>query len=307
MDLTHRVATIPILVLTAALAITQGNRLAAQNTTIVRALAPPPADTCRAPANRIVGENCRAGNPREEWDIYNAGDPDIQGFATEASVNAGDTVSFKVKSHSPRYRIDIYRMGWYGGQGARLVQTLRPSVPLPQAQPECRVHSQTRLVDCGNWKVSAAWPVPRDAVSGVYAARLVREDDEPTSWRSEELDQAPLEKPAPLPHAYGALGLGQLRDVLEEKRASHILFVVRDDGGKSDVLVQLSDSDVGGVQSVWRNEPVRLDARDPGRARHCRRHPGSPVARLHGELQPPARQSRGLAPGSVLQLANIPW
>ena len=67
------------------------------------------------------------------------------------------------------------------------------------------------LVDCGNWKVSAAWRVPPDAVSGVYVARLVREDDEPTSWRSEELEQAPLEKPAPLPHAYGALGLGNSR------------------------------------------------------------------------------------------------
>ena len=79
MDLTHRVATIPILVLTAALAITQGNRLAAQNTTIVRALAPPPADTCRAPANKIVAENCRARQPAEEWDIYNAGDPTSRG------------------------------------------------------------------------------------------------------------------------------------------------------------------------------------------------------------------------------------
>ena len=34
---------------------------------------------------------------------------------------------------------------------------------------------------------------------------------------------------APLPHAYGALGLGKLANALKEPRASHIYFVVRDD------------------------------------------------------------------------------
>ncbi|MQA30020.1 MAG: hypothetical protein GEU82_09305 [Luteitalea sp.] len=198
-------------------------------------------DPCRTPGNKVVAENCRPGNPREEWDIYNAGDPDIQGFATDISVNLGERVEFKIKTHSPRYRIDIYRTGWYGGRGARLVETVRPSAPLPQTQPECRIHNQTRLVDCGTWKVSAAWQVPRDGVSGVYLARLVREDDEPTSWRSEELDQPPIEKPAALPHAYGALGLGRLRDALTEKRASHIVFVVRDDAARSEILLQTSD------------------------------------------------------------------
>ena len=84
----------------------------------------PARNVCAAPANSIVAENCKQGNPREEWDIYNIGDPQIQGFATEISTNLGDTVQFKVKTHSPRYRIDIYRMGWYGGSGARL---FRPS------------------------------------------------------------------------------------------------------------------------------------------------------------------------------------
>jgi hypothetical protein len=68
-------------------------------------------------------------------------DPQIQGFATEMSINLGETAQFKVKTHSPRYRIDIYRMGWYGGNGARLIQTIQPSVSLPQAQPECIVHN----------------------------------------------------------------------------------------------------------------------------------------------------------------------
>ena len=116
---------------------------------------PAAADPCAAPANKVVAENCRAGNPREEWDVNGSGDPEIQGFATDMSVPLGGTIQFKVKTHSPRYRIDLYRVGWYGGRGARLIQTIRPSATLPQAQPDCRVHAQTRLVDCGNWAVSA--------------------------------------------------------------------------------------------------------------------------------------------------------
>ena len=198
-------------------------------------------DPCVSPANRIVAENCLPGNPREEWDVGFEGDPEIQGFATDISVNLGETVSFKIRTHSPSYRIDIYRMGWYGGAGARLIETFRPSASLPQAQPDCRIHTNMRFVDCGNWKVSASWEVPADGVSGVYVARLVREDDEPEPWRSEGDRGFPTERPPEGPHAYGALGLGALRDALKEKRASHIVFVVRDDAGGSDVLVQTSD------------------------------------------------------------------
>ena len=51
----------------------------------------------------------------------------------------------------------------------------------------------------------------------------------------------PTDRPLTGPHAYGANGVGALRDALLEKRASHVLFVVRDDAGRSDVLVQTSD------------------------------------------------------------------
>jgi N,N-dimethylformamidase beta subunit-like protein len=53
---------------------------------------------------------------------------------------------------------------------------VRPSVALPQVQPACRRNAPTGLFDCGNWADSASWTVPDDAVSGVFAARLVRED-----------------------------------------------------------------------------------------------------------------------------------
>src|SRR5581483_7430463 len=95
------------------------------------------ADSCSTPANAIVAENCLPGNPASEWDISGAGDTTIQGFATDISVNRGQTISFKVNTNASAYRIDIYRIGFYSGNGARKVATITPSATLPQTQPAC--------------------------------------------------------------------------------------------------------------------------------------------------------------------------
>ncbi len=207
---------------------------------------------CEKPANKIVAENCKPGNPSEEWDINGAGDPAIQGFATDVSVTLGQTVYFKIETHSPKYRIDIYRMGYYGGMGARKLTTIHPSAPLPQAQPPCLSDPVTRLLDCGNWLTSASWAVPSDATSGFYFARLVREDSELSNWRADNSQVrefyyrgtdmvSPEEPPPPEPHGYGGLGLGRLANALKEPRASHIYFIIRDDEGESEILFQAAD------------------------------------------------------------------
>ncbi|HXV60135.1 MAG TPA: N,N-dimethylformamidase beta subunit family domain-containing protein [Vicinamibacteria bacterium] len=188
-------------------------------------------DPCARPTNAIVAENCMPGSPSTEWDIDTSGDPSIQGFATDISIQRGETIHFKIQTDATDYRIDIYRMGYYGGMGARRVATIAPSVSLPQQQPDCLTDADTRLFDCGNWQISASWRVPGDAVSGIYFARLVREDpaameEEAEAW----------------PHAYGALGFGRLANELDEPRASHIYFIVRDDASRSDVLFQTSDT-----------------------------------------------------------------
>jgi len=91
-----------------------------------------------------------------------------------------------VRTPATAYRLDVYRMGYYDGMGARLVDQLRPSAPLPQAQPDCLYEAETQLVDCATWGVSASWAVPADAASGVYFVRLVREDaDEAPTWRAD--------------------------------------------------------------------------------------------------------------------------
>ena len=161
--------------------------------------------TVASAQNEIVLENQLPGSPVSQWDISGAGDPSIQGFATDVSVAQGETITFKILTDATDYRVDIYRLGYYGGMGARFVDTVEPSAALPQAQPSCISDAGTGLLDCGTWDVSASWAVPSDATSGVYIAKLVREDP-------------------------------------EDGRASHIVFVVRDDDGASDLLFQISET-----------------------------------------------------------------
>ena len=201
-----------------------------------------PKERQTQPANHIVRENRLPGHPSTEWDINGWGDPTIQGFGHDISINRGETIFFKIKTDSDDYRIDIYRMGYYSGMGARLVDTLQPCVDLPQTQPEGLRDPDTHLYDCGNWSVSASWQAPQDATSGIYFARLVRQDSAGESWRADNSREEPAQAPAPAPHAYGALGYGRLANALREPRASHIYFVVRDDDSHSDILFQTSDT-----------------------------------------------------------------
>jgi Domain of unknown function (DUF4082)/Bacterial Ig domain/Purple acid Phosphatase, N-terminal domain len=166
--------------------------------------ATPVLASCSAPRNSIETENCLPGTPASTWDIWPpSGDPTIQGFTTDIGVNRGQTVFFKIRTDARAYQLDIYRIGFYNGNGARYITTVRPSVTLPQSQPTCLSDSATGLTDCGNWGVSASWAIPANMVSGVYIAMLIRADT---------------------------------------GGASHIIFVVRDDASHSDVFFQTSDT-----------------------------------------------------------------
>jgi hypothetical protein len=125
--------------------------------------------------NPIPAENQLAGNPRSEWDITGSGDSTIQGFATDISVNKGGAISFKVTTTAATFSINIYRLGYYQGNGARKVATINGIAGKSQAA--CITDAATGLYDCGNWTVSSSWTVPANAVSGIYIARLARGDN----------------------------------------------------------------------------------------------------------------------------------
>ena len=134
---------------------------------------------CGPPVTSVIAcENTLPGDPPSDWQVSGAGDSTIQGFATSMSVNVGQTEYFKINTPATSYHIDILRIGYYQGDGARkVVSNMLPTATLPQTQPACKNDTApTGLVDCGNWAVSASWTVPTTAVSGLYVAHLVRND-----------------------------------------------------------------------------------------------------------------------------------
>src|ERR687892_1816889 len=116
------------------------------------AVAAPPASAapCDAPVtSEVACENSKPGSPESEWGVNGIGDDSIRGYATQMSIDAGQTVSFKIKTGASAYTIEIYRLGYYGGDGARRWATISPSAALPQTQPACLSDPSTGLYDCG--------------------------------------------------------------------------------------------------------------------------------------------------------------
>ena len=123
--------------------------------------------------NAIVTENANTGNPISEWGVPDFRDNRIAGFATKMSLNRGQTVHFKINVQSgTTYTLKIYRIGYYGGNGARLMQNL--GTLGGTVQPNGITDATTGSLDCSNWSESASWAIPSSAVSGLYIARIER-------------------------------------------------------------------------------------------------------------------------------------
>ena len=208
-----------------------------------------------------------------------------QGFGHDISIDLGETIFFKIKTDSTHYRIDIYRMGWYAGLGARLVDTVAPSMPLPQSQPEGLRDPATRLYDCGNWAVSASWTAPKDAVSG----NLLRAPRSPGPGAGAgRLARRPFAHPTRCPPRGSRARLRFPRPRAASHRAAraarepHLLRRAR---RREPLRHPVPDRrhHLAGLQPLRRTLHLRTPrSRAPAPARGA-------AARLQGELQPPAR------------------
>jgi hypothetical protein len=152
---------------------------------------------CADPGNPVVAENCNEGS--DEW-IISALDESVVGFVFPPSVDIGEQPRLYLRTPAPAVDIEIYRIGYYGGKGARLILSLESqAVPV---QPECNSQLyDTGLISCANW-TPLAIPAEPDWISGVYVAKMTREDT---------------------------------------GGANHAVFVIRDDARSSDVLLQQSN------------------------------------------------------------------
>jgi hypothetical protein len=136
----------------------------------------PPADNPAAgnglpliQAASVIQENAKPGTT--SWIINHPGPGFIDGFADHTSATAGEQVTLYVTTDAPSFTVRAYRMGWYGGAGARLVWTSAPASGVDQ--PPCPVQAVTNMVSCDNWTPSLRLTVSPAFVPGDYLLELV--------------------------------------------------------------------------------------------------------------------------------------
>lgn len=130
--------------------------------------------------------------------------PMIEGYCSKQSVLAGQSLDIMVSVRpASKFTIEIFRTGYYGGCGARLMTALGPLVGQPQPEPPV---GEKRLREC-RWEPSATLKIPSDWPSGVYLGRLTTIPDNSG-------------------HPYWQ---------------SYVVFIVRDTR-RADVLLQCSDN-----------------------------------------------------------------
>ena len=77
-------------------------------------------------SNPIQVENALQGT--FDWQIPQGNylDRKIEGYASHTSVNLGETIHFYINVDVAQYvDLEIYRLGYYNGAGARLIRTIR--------------------------------------------------------------------------------------------------------------------------------------------------------------------------------------
>jgi Ricin-type beta-trefoil lectin domain-like len=126
-------------------------------------------------ANPITEENLNPGS--RGWVLSPDGSHaatdavgQIKGYMSATSVNKGQSIDFKISvSPAQNFTIEVYRVGYYGGMGARLMQTIGPIAGT--TQETCPRDPSTGLVEC-NWSTSYTLTIPSTWTSGVYLAKL---------------------------------------------------------------------------------------------------------------------------------------
>jgi PKD repeat protein len=147
-------------------------------------------------------ENAKPGTTA--WQLTNpALNREVEGYASLTSVNRGGQLKLFISvAEAQQVTIQFYRMGWYGGNGGRMMgQTTIAAINQPIVLTE-----GNDMVEC-NWTSHHTLNIPNtdpgNWVSGVYLAKL---------------------------------------KALTSGKESYIIFVVRDDARNSDFLFQVSFS-----------------------------------------------------------------
>ena len=123
-----------------------------------------------AAQNVIVLENQKVGTTA--WKITNlAMNDEISGYGDATSINVGQTLNLKISlAQAGQYQLDVYRLGYYGGKGGRLITSV-PGLNGVTQEGSIITNSGTNLCEC-KWTISYALQTGTDWITGLYLAKL---------------------------------------------------------------------------------------------------------------------------------------
>src|SRR5215212_2213147 len=145
------------------------------------------APTAKAPASPdlIRAENAKPGT--KDWMLTNTRvDPKtkyrcpwIEGYCSRTSIRAGERLKVMVSTNpaSP-FVMDVYRLGYYGGDGGRHMQHFGPFAGKVQPDPDT---GHERLREC-RWEPAVEFAIPNNWPSGVYVGKLTAEREKLQSY-----------------------------------------------------------------------------------------------------------------------------
>lgn len=133
---------------------------------------PPPPAVAHVPHVRTLTFPLPQPVARQPWRITAAQATGIAGFVGRDSIAPGEPLTLYVSTTAQTFRVQVYRMGWYGGLLGRLTATLGPYPG--RSQPQATVDGERRMVTT-DWAPTAQLDTRRWQ-PGTYLLRLTAPD-----------------------------------------------------------------------------------------------------------------------------------
>jgi len=119
-------------------------------------------------ASWVVEENARPGTTA--WLVSGSPPHGIEGYADKVSAQRGEEVALFVNTVAADVAVEAYRLGWYQGNGARLIAKLGKARGVVQAQPDFT--PTVNMIEC-HWRETLRFAVGDTWPSGYYLLKLI--------------------------------------------------------------------------------------------------------------------------------------
>ena len=141
----------------------------------VTAIAPPPSP-CPSSWPSVAAENAKPGT--NDWVIPSSGTSDtLSAFLSRTSTTCGGSVDLKVDNVSAKkVSVVAYRMGYYGGDGAREIWRKDNVTTVDQPAPDFggtdSLGHALYMVSAANWSKTLTIPIDETFVPGTYLFKV---------------------------------------------------------------------------------------------------------------------------------------